>query len=322
MNALLNLNKKKTWLSAKVIASFCAFFMFICAAGQQNAYVDAMENYNRQQYHEALNKINKVIAYDSSNADYYLLRAEIFLSNGEYEKAVPDCYKAIELNGNLAKINYIRAKISYVSGNYGISNMFLNKAMRSVQSQDLKQLILVEKAKVKLHTQEYQNAITDIQQALQMDTTVEALLTLAHAYTLVENKEGAKAIYKLVLSDDTTCYQAHMELTKIYMEDKNYIKALEYAQSACNIDDQSSVVNNYIGYIYYNLGNYPKALNHINKSLETDPDNFNAFKNRAMVYFKLSAINKACDDLFRSMQLGYIENEGPEILDIYKEECE
>ncbi|NBC84167.1 MAG: tetratricopeptide repeat protein [Bacteroidetes bacterium] len=306
-----------------IIVAVCTCFTVSAKDKKFSAeYTAALEKYNAHAYEKALAHINEAISDEKVFAEYFILRSEIYIAMEKYEKAVPDCYKAKELGGNDAKINYLRAKISFVSGNYGIAQMFLNKALNKVSNKTLKQQILVERGKVGLYMQDFQNAIGDLNLALAIDSTQHALLNLAHGYTLMDENEKAKQIYKLVLTDDTSCFKAHMALTELHIKDENFVKALEYAKNACQIDEQSAVVNNYIGYIYYNIGNYPDALTHINKSLKTDPENFNAFKNRALVFFKLNAVSKACDDLFRSMQFGYLETKQYDVLDMYKEECE
>lgn len=301
---------------------FISIQVYASKTDNSKDYTKALQQFNNHEYAEALKFVNKAIAKEKSEAEYYLLRSEIYIELEQYENAVSDCYQAKSLNGNDSRINYLRAKISFVSGNYGITKMFLNKALDDVTDHGLRQKILVERGKTGLFMTDYDTAIEDFHAALQIDSTQDALLNLAHGFTLMNDNDRAKAIYKHVLTNDTACFKAHMALTELHIEDKNFAKALEYAKSACRIDDQSAVVNNYIGYIYYNMGNYPEAISYITKSLDTDPNNFNAFKNRALVYFKLNAVNKACDDLFKSMQVGYLETKKYDVLNMYKEKCE
>jgi tetratricopeptide (TPR) repeat protein len=68
-----------------------------------------------------------------------------------------------------------------------------------------------------------------------------------------------------------------------------------------------------LGYTYYLEGDYVTAMRYINQSIELDPTNSWAFKNRSLVHIANSAYDKAHEDLKRALALGYREDYDDEV---------
>ncbi|CAM4915423.1 unnamed protein product [Rotaria socialis] len=76
----------------------------------------------------------------------------------------------------------------------------------------------------------------------------------------------------------STIQKCYTGLSEIYLEEEQYVKALEYSQKSLDIilsDDYMKTIDlllatryNNIGHIYYKLGNVERALNYIQKALD------------------------------------------------------
>jgi tetratricopeptide (TPR) repeat protein len=78
----------------------------------------------------------------------------------------------------------------------------------------------------------------------------------------------------------------------------------------------------FYGLAYYNRGTmlgmqkqYHSALNDLNKSIELDPSNANAFLNRGLAHFFLKDMEKACEDWNQAADMGLAK--GIEAVEIY-----
>jgi Tfp pilus assembly protein PilF len=78
---------------------------------------------------------------------------------------------------------------------------------------------------------------------------------------------------------------------------------------------------NNIGYTYYKMGDYAKALKNINYSLSQDSKNAYAYKNRALVYIAQGKKALACADLAKAESLGYTKEYDNEVQELKQKHC-
>ncbi len=85
-------------------------------------------------------------------------------------------------------------------------------------------------------------------------------------------------------------------------------------------NDDAFAYNN-MGFCKYKLNDFEAALSDINRSIELNPNNPMAFKNRALVYFALNNKENACSDLHKSLELGFAKRFGNEVEEMISEKC-
>jgi tetratricopeptide (TPR) repeat protein len=98
-------------------------------------------------------------------------------------------------------------------------------------------------------------------------------------------------------------YSKTGELKKAY---NNLRLSLEYNST------HPYTLNN-LGHVFYLQGDYKKALELTNQSLDIDPSNSYAYKNRALIYLKTGEKDLAYFDLTKAKELGYLEDHGNEV---------
>jgi tetratricopeptide (TPR) repeat protein len=59
-----------------------------------------------------------------------------------------------------------------------------------------------------------------------------------------------------------------------------------------------------MGFVYYDQGNYTKAIELYEKAIELDPDYAKAYYNRAVAYYYMKEYDKAWDDVYKTQSLG------------------
>jgi Flp pilus assembly protein TadD len=107
-----------------------------------------------------------------------------------------------------------------------------------------------------------------------------------------------------------------------YMTDFKYKNAISVFHSYLEVRKDDIEVMNNLALAYYEDGQYSEGLGILNKVLSINLNDVKAYKNRALIFIKLDKVELACNDLFTAMQMGYIEQYGYDILDIYLENCE
>jgi len=123
-----------------------------------------------------------------------------------------------------------------------------------------------------------------------------------HAYTLnllgitfVKLKKIHESIVNFNLAIKNDKYQEgfYVNLGNAYEEIKNFKKAFEAYQKGLDVKNDSSILFNQIGLLFYYQNNYHEANSYFKKSLEIDPNNKFTINNLGLVEFQLSNFNNA-----------------------------
>jgi serine/threonine-protein kinase len=85
-------------------------------------------------------------------------------------------------------------------------------------------------------------------------------------------------------------------------------------------NDDAFLYNN-MGFCKYKLSDFEAAMSDINKSLEFNPNNPMAYKNRALVYLATGNTENACNDLHNALELGFTKKFGNEVEELIAEKC-
>lgn len=107
----------------------------------------------------------------------------------------------------------------------------------------------------------------------------------------------------------------------IYLLLKNYKLAVSDFKSALEMDPQSAYSLRNLGLCFYNLNDYEKGLGYLNQSLEIEPNNAYAYKTRGKLYVAFGQMDLACDDLYKSIDLGLSDVNESEAKGLINEHC-
>lgn len=276
-----------------------------------------------EEYDSQLTAVNKKLATDSTNADLVIERSFLLIELNDYEAALKDVYKARALNGNESQINLLRAELANVSKNYGISERFVEKAESTAKSNSERHNAYLSKAYLLQLEGDLLKSAEIAEDALRLDSSLNALYLNASINKALSEFEKSEFFYKQLIAKETNRHSLYLQLADLYIKQEDYEKAKIQAMIAYELQPENALIHNYLGTIYYHLGNYPKSLSHVNTALHLDPNNYNIFKERAFIYLKLNEVNNACDDMFRSLQNGYQEdNVTMDLLSLYMKVCE
>jgi len=82
--------------------------------------------------------------------------------------------------------------------------------------------------------------------------------------------------------------------------------AEDYARYiSLNIDGNNAFAYNNMGFAKYKTGRVSEGLSDIDKSIEINPENPYAFRNKGIILFENDSLEAACMNLKRAMDLGY-----------------
>ena len=136
-------------------------------------------------------------------------------------------------------------------------------------------------ARMALAAKNYDKAISYYQQADSLVNDFSFKEEMIDVYQLAGQEEKAAAIAKIVIADmnknalaaatdESIGHYADMELAYAYIKMKDFDKALEHALAEYNRRPGNIDVNETLAWVYYQKGDYPKALPFIKTALKTN----------------------------------------------------
>jgi len=166
----------------------------------------------------------------------------------------------------------------------------------------------IEKGKVLEKLKKYEEAIENYKITLALDDpTSFALLRIGHCYAKLKHEEFAIQFFKKTISEDVLLDKGWIAITKFYMKQLNYQKALYYINKAVIIDGENVIfwklyatVNKRLNFLEEAERGYKKALDLGNFELDT-------WLNRSDVLTTLGEYEAAVFNLIQASEF-YPEN--------------
>jgi len=109
---------------------------------------------------------------------------------------------------------------------------------------------------------------------------------------------------------------------RIAMEDRDYPGAINAYGKYCELEPNTGSAYNMLGEAYLMNKDYENSMNALKIAQSLTPNDPMIYKLKGLVYLEQDDHENGCNTLFRAFQLGYLEQYGYDLLDIYLEKCE
>ena len=273
-------------------------------------------------FDEAVIEVNKFIWQDSTVAEYYDLRGELFFNLKKFDEALADFDKAISINPKDPVLYVHRAGFYYATQTPDKAIEDNNTALQFVRQDTLKYVIILNRGACYTMMRDFQKAHDDYLAVLKFDSTDQGALTNMRAILdeLGRSDESIRYLEKVIrLYPDFV--GGYGNLAFQYTQHGNYKKALELNNKVLKLDPEQPLGYNNRGFVKYKLGDLKGAMEDINYSLKIYPANSYAYKNRALVYIAMKQTSKACLDLQQAIDLGFTQMYGDEVQKLIEKYC-
>ncbi len=227
-----------------------------------------------------------VLRLDPKNINAIIGKAETYAKMKDYKNAIDNYTKAIARINNDADLYNLRGKAYYSSNDFLNASVDFDKAVSLLDSDEQaeKYEIYNNRGNNKIEQAKYKDAIEDFNLAIAVDgNNVKAYSNRGIAKTHLADFLGAFDDYSIVVKKSPENYQSWYNRGLLRLEE------MKDAKGSIEDFSQAAKLNPKNGVIYYQRGRA-----------------WNMLKNRS----------SACDDFFRSVNLGYTGDPG--VLKTYK----
>jgi tetratricopeptide (TPR) repeat protein len=250
------------------------------------------------------------------------------------DAAIQPLLQAIQANPNDATAHFNLGVAYFNSSKYELASAEFQKCLQ-INSNDKQARELYESSQgiSAYYQKNYSVAVNHLKETLKLNPkNPNANLLLGDSYVKLnqyENAEKALKDYELTFPDDTKVkMNVNQDLSKIYMDQKDYKNAVlslkqvvmvdphnfdgyqnlgvahfqlkEYSEAAVAWEralalQKDAQTFKFLGFSYYNLGDFPKAISNYQQSIKMNPNDSETYYNLAVAYNDNSLYDEAAD---------------------------
>ena len=245
----------------------------------------------------------KITLKEPKDSETYINRGTAYADKGQYDKAIADYTKAIEINPKDARAYIIRGVTYYRKGQYDQAISDYTKAIE-INPKDARAYII--RGGAYADKGQYDQAISDYTKAIEINPKdAKVYKNRGLAYCLKGQFDKGIADYTKAIEINPRYADAYTFRAIAYEKGKGqYDQAISDYTKAIEINPKDADACIIRGVAYADKGQYDKAIADYNKAIEINPRDANAYNNRGIAYFLLGNYNSAWDDLQKACKLG------------------
>lgn len=275
----------------------------------------------------ATEEIKKALEYNENNG--YALRAlgNMYLRNKEYEKALTQYKKALEIaKGNKKDESMIYSEIAQIHLEQGKPELAIEKIRKSLEYDKNNEYAYITLGNIYRQNKEYEKALAEYKKALELakvEKSIESEIYSKIAQVHFEQREldiSTQEIRKAINIDKNNEY-AYRISGDIYWHKKEYEKSLNSYDKALELAKGnrkvSSEIYSKIAQVYLEQGNYELAIEEARKALAVDDGNAYAHMLLGSSFRYKCMYEGALEELEKALKLS--EGNKARMADIYNE---
>jgi tetratricopeptide (TPR) repeat protein len=317
--------KLKIIILFQIIFATPVFAQYNFDAFFSNAKIDIDKN----NYFEAITKLNKCLIVEPNNCEVYFYRAlckyslldnfgaeqdfTMALSNfssilydayhyrslsryrlGRYSDAIDDINKVIEKGPNIPSLYVERAFIFLADNNF---NAAINDCKKALNLKSLGEGGYLCKAQAEDAISDYQNAISDYDEVIKINPkNVDAIALRGMTKDKMGNIKGAINDYNLAIKIDSTSTLAYYNRAEAEIKLNDSTKAMDDYNTVLQYEPRNSYAYFGRAVLFANRKEYKMAISDFNKVILLNPNNIEALFNRAKLKQVIEDLKGAISD--------------------------
>jgi len=231
----------------------------------------------------------------------YLFRGSSYSSLKDFDQAIADYDKAIELDPKLA-ISYKKRGMAYANkGDYDRAIAEYTKAITlkpdDAGAYNCRGVAFSSKG-------DYEQAIIEYNKAIEIDP--ELALAYGNRGVVHSDKndyEQAIVDYNKAIKLDSESATFYNNRGFAFYKQGNHEQAITDYDKAIGIDPESAIVYSNRGVTYSKLGNYERAMADFAKAIELNPESVHVYSNRSSAFYEQGNYEQAMADCSKTIEL-------------------
>lgn len=263
---------------------------------------DVLWGYQEDQANKDINQLTLAIKQDETNGDNYFYRGWAYYGKKDYQAAVADLSKAIELKPDSTELYGYRGQVYYDMGEY--TNAF-NDFDEVIRRGNLTSSAYYHRALASIDLKLRDAAVTDLKKAIQLSPGYGLLYNdLGMIYYEQDNTEEAQSNFDRAIEIDPQLNIAYRNRATLARDKGDPQQtALNDYNLALNIDrmDETTIVNRGI---YYGMhGDFDLAMADYNSAIRYNPTYALAYAEIGVEYINAMRDQEALPNILKALSL-------------------
>lgn len=291
-------------------------FIFTHLDAKSQLYITGFEpartEYNKGNYQQALDLLEKEIKTDSTNDKVWNLKGHCYKRMEKPLKAYECFNKAVYYKPKNAVYYFDRAESEAKLNHHNNAIQDLNLCISMSSNDTLLKYAYALRGAYKISLKDNEGAKSDLKKAQEVnkeesdkDFSILVYTNLAEAANNQGNNMDAIAYLRKVIQTDSTYIGGYLNLGFILQELNQDSMAIGFFDHVIFHRPKDALAYSNRSLSKQKLGDLNGALSDIETSLSIYPTNSYAYRTKAMIYIKLRKRKEACINLKKANELGY-----------------
>ena len=238
---------------------------------------------------------------DLSGYLVYVNRGFVYLSKGDYDRAITDFNQAIQLQPDSTPAWFNRAAVYFVKQDYDPALADLNQV---IQLQPNFDLAYVKRGSVYFFQGDYDLALADLDRAIQLQpNSAPSYAARGEIYVKQDNLDRAIADFSQAIKLQPNSIDAYRNRGRSYREKGDYDSAIADYDQAIKLKPKNAEIYNGRGWTYAQAGNFDQAITDLNQAIKLQSDQAHFYDSRGFAYAGKRDYDRAISDYNQALKL-------------------
>lgn len=308
----------------RLISTILLLFLttFLLAQNTQDSYMEILEDIRKKNFKKAHLKVDQLLDKNPKDFQAYMLKADIYIQQSAIRTAKAH-YEA-GLSQFPRNPDFFNQRANFYTSILEFEHAIrdLDRAMELADTDSLRNHYLTNRGVVKFEKRDFLGAYEDFMTSYAFDSTNIATLTNLGALVDEIGREDETFFYlEKVIEIRPDFAPAYGNIGFRYQTIEKHEEAIKYFDKVLELNPKDPLGFNNRSYSKMKLGDLKGAMKDVQKSLEIYPTNSYALRNRALIYLKMNKKEKACEDMLQAEKLGFSTMYGDELKSLIISNC-